>query len=40
VEGSKVVLWRDSLRMFKTLFRIRATDYQIKRADVNRFSAP
>jgi dolichyl-phosphate beta-glucosyltransferase len=40
-EGSKVRFVRDALRMLKTLFRIRATDYQIKHAaDYKRTSAP
>lgn len=38
-EGSKVRFVRDALRMLKTLLRIRATDYQIQRAD-KRTSAP
>jgi dolichyl-phosphate beta-glucosyltransferase len=40
VEGSKVNLLRDSFRMLKTLFRIRATDYQIQHADAKRISTP
>jgi dolichyl-phosphate beta-glucosyltransferase len=31
-EGSKVRFLRDAWRMLKTLFRIRATDYQVKQA--------
>lgn len=31
-DGSKVNYVRDSMRMVRTLFRIRATDYQIKKA--------
>jgi len=38
-EGSKVRFLRDALRMLKTLFRIRATDYRIKHAD-KRTSVP
>ena len=38
-EGTKVVFFRDAWRMVKTLFRIRATDYQIKRAGERRKSA-
>ncbi len=37
-DGSKVRYVRDAVRMLKTLFRIRATDYQIKRADYKRSS--
>ncbi len=37
-EGSKVDYLRDSVRMIATLFRIRATDYQIKRAEMSRRS--
>jgi dolichyl-phosphate beta-glucosyltransferase len=39
-EGSKVRLVRDSLRMLRTLFRIRATDYHVQRAELSRKSAP
>ena len=35
-EGSKVDYLRDSLRMLGTLFRIRATDYQVNRAGMGR----
>jgi len=38
-EGSKVRFLRDARRMLATLFRIKATDYQIQRADANRYSA-
>jgi dolichyl-phosphate beta-glucosyltransferase len=40
MEGSKLNPVRDALKMIRTLFRIRATDYQIKRAETKRFSAP
>ena len=40
MEGSKVSLRRDAIRMIRTLFRIRATDYQINHADSKRLSAP
>jgi dolichyl-phosphate beta-glucosyltransferase len=40
VEGSKVRALRDGTRMVRTIFRIRATDYQIRKADVKRISAP
>jgi dolichyl-phosphate beta-glucosyltransferase len=39
-EGSKVRYLRDALRMLKTLFRIRATDYHIQRADCKRITTP
>jgi dolichyl-phosphate beta-glucosyltransferase len=39
-EGSKVRFFRDALRMLKTLFKIKATDYQISRATVPRTPAP
>jgi dolichyl-phosphate beta-glucosyltransferase len=39
-EGSKVRFFRDAVRMLKTLFRIRATDYHIKHADCKRFTSP
>lgn len=39
-EGSKVRFVRDALRMVKTLFRIRATDYQLRQADVKRSIVP
>ena len=32
-EGSKVRFLRDGLRMVRTLFRVKATDYQIKRVE-------
>jgi dolichyl-phosphate beta-glucosyltransferase len=35
-EGSKVSYVRDSVRMLGTLFRIRATDYQVKHAGMRR----
>lgn len=35
-EGSKVSYVRDSVRMLGTLFRIRATDYQVKRTRLRR----
>lgn len=38
--GSKVRFVRDALRMLSTLFRIRATDYRLQKAEHNRFSAP
>jgi len=37
-EGSKVKPLRDGIRMLKTLFRIRATDYHFKRADAERIA--
>jgi dolichyl-phosphate beta-glucosyltransferase len=40
MDGSKVSLRRDAIRMIRTLFRIRATDYQIKRAETKRFITP
>jgi dolichyl-phosphate beta-glucosyltransferase len=40
MEGSKVSLRRDAIRMLRTLLQIRATDYQINHADTKRFSAP
>ena len=36
VDGSKVDYYRDTIRMVKTLFRIRVTDYQIKTAENSR----
>jgi len=39
-DGSKLNPLRDALRMFATLFRIRATDYQIKRVQLPSRSAP
>ena len=39
-EGSKVRFVRDAVRMLKTLFRIRATDYQLTHAGYKRSSAP
>lgn len=40
VEGSKFCPEREAMRMIKTLFRIRATDYQIKRTETKRTIAP
>ena len=40
MEGSKLVLRRDAPRMLRTLFRIRATDYQINHAETKRFTTP
>jgi dolichyl-phosphate beta-glucosyltransferase len=37
-EGSKVSYVRDSVRMLGTLFRIRATDYQVKQSRLRRIS--
>ena len=39
MEGSKLSPFRDAVKMIRTLFRIRATDYQIKHADSKRFIA-
>jgi dolichyl-phosphate beta-glucosyltransferase len=39
-EGSKVRFVRDALRMVKTLFRIRATDYELRKADAKRSIVP
>ncbi len=39
-EGSKVRFVRDAIRMVKTLFRIRATDYELRQADPKRSSVP
>lgn len=39
-EGSKVVFVRDALRMLRTLFRIRATAYELSRAETERTTVP
>jgi dolichyl-phosphate beta-glucosyltransferase len=40
MDGSKVNLRKDAIRMVRTIFRIRATDYHIKRVENKRLSAP
>jgi hypothetical protein len=40
MEGSKLNAVRDGIKMVRALFRIRATDYQIKRAGNKRLSSP